>query len=183
MKNTLLFIIIASLLFSCKKDTLPLYSAWKGVQTYGYAKAKRNGQDWEGSAWWTYVNGDSTKIHFVVNTFDIQGQDTIIIEEFGFLNIPTKVDDYALTDFEEKAKLLPTAVYGLRIDDQADALWVTDTKYPNTVTVTSFDETSGMIKGRFNLVFKKLIDGRDEEGGFPSKVTFEEGTFEAKRGL
>jgi hypothetical protein len=30
MKSTLLFAIIATMLFSCKKDTLPLYSAWKG---------------------------------------------------------------------------------------------------------------------------------------------------------
>jgi hypothetical protein len=183
MKNTLLFAIISTLLFSCKKDTLPLYSAWKGVQTYGYAKAKRNGQDWEGSAWWAYVSGDSSKISLIVNTFDIQGQDTIIIEEFGFLNIPKKVDNYIMSDFEGQLKLLPTAIYGLGIDDQADAFWGVNTKFSNTVAIISFDEVSGTVRGRFNLVFKKSIDTREDEGGFPSKVSFEDGTFEARRGL
>ncbi len=65
MKNTLLLIIIATMLFSCKKDDIPLPNVWKGPQTYGYVKAKRNGQDWEGSAGWAYAIGDSSKIQLL----------------------------------------------------------------------------------------------------------------------
>ena len=55
MKKILLLAIIAAMLFSCKKDNIPLPNVWKGPQTHGYAKAKRNGQDWEGSAGWAYA--------------------------------------------------------------------------------------------------------------------------------
>jgi hypothetical protein len=185
MKNTLLLIIISIMLFSCKKDTLSLYSAWKGPQISGYAKAKRNGQDWEGSALWKYAAGDSTKVFLIVNTFDIQDQDTIVIEELSIYYIPKKAGNNSLTDFDEgKLKLLPTATYGLGIDDQIDAIWLTNTKYNNTADVTSYDDISRTLKGHFNLVFKKSLDGRaeDREGSFPSKVSFTEGTFEARYG-
>ena len=162
-------------LISCKKDCIPLPDAPKGPQTFGWAKAKRNGQDWEASSGWGYIPLDSSKfgLSFETAIFNESDSSYANIETLTIQFIPFE-GVYDIKEAKEKYNR-EVCVFVVGYLDEIDAYWTVNDRKKNTVNITSYDPVTKTVKGTFNLYFNG-----GETGDYPSSISFEDGTFEAR---
>jgi len=146
----------------------PLPDAWAGPQKYGWVKAKRNNQDWEGSGIWAYTYGDSTQIGLLFGTVDL---DTVAIEGLDFVRIPLKVGKYKLLNSNQS----PRSIYWIGYYDETDAFYTIDEARNNHLWIDSYDPVKKEIKGRFQVHFFRT---ESHVFNYPEEVSFENGEFE-----
>ena len=137
----------------------------------------RNGVPWEGSAFFGYIPGDSTKLGFDIYTASVD--DTLLFENLTIQLIPFQVGKYKCvrTTDERYGKTNPGGLYFIGYYDEFDATWQVYDGKDSYFTLESYDSVTHIIKGSFDVYLKR------DFGAYTKYLDLEGGTVEAKISL
>jgi hypothetical protein len=180
MKQVIVFFIVSLLAVSCHKDqgsefVIPIYTP--GPRDTGWGKAKRDGHNWEATAFARKHQDGKNYIGIDLWTFSEEGfnRETLSLNE-----IPLAVGKYVI-----KGNIANTydgfigGFYSIFQDDGdvAGPPFDHDDNDKGILELTKVDTVNNIVTGKFDRV---VFKNRKEHSFFPEKVIFENGSFEMK---
>jgi hypothetical protein len=180
MKQIIMFFILSLLAIRCHKDqeseyAIPIYTP--GPQDTGWGNAKRDGQNWEATAFARRNQDGTNYIGIDLWTFSEEG---FIRETLSLNEIPLTPGKYTiLGNIANTYDGFVGGFYSIAQDDGdvAGPPYDHDDSDIGTLELTMVDTVSNIVAGKFDrIVFKN----RKKNSFFPQKVVFENGNFEMK---
>lgn len=166
--KTLLVLLTAIMLFSCRKDD---------DYYWGTITVQKNGVDWPSKIRSTQSTISSSKINININTID---QDGIVVEQLNFFKIPKAVGFYPLSyTFDQPPNdSLIGCIYANGYDDQLfDSYLLSPLDSTSFLEITEYDSKKKEVKGRFNLIVWPDIKG---SWNAPDSIVFSNGEFHTR---
>ena len=167
MKRLQIFLLMFSVLVSCVDDFPEYY--------WGTVSALKNGEPWNGQIFAGLYEPYGFFIH--VDVFNDQG---IHRELFIISKIPAEEQRNRIDTIRERVDTVLTAAsYGTSDGDvQGDLFIVLEGEFENYVTVTSYSEITGEVRGEFavSFIFGER-GGHRSDPSAPDTIRFTKGEF------
>ena len=176
MKNLLISLIFVMTLQSCREEPSLIPDIY-----WGEASATKNGQPWSGLI---YAQPNEPYGYWFDISIRVFNTQEFLRESLFFFKIPYAIQNNQIDTIEARVDTTRTgAFYATLVDDGdvvGDIFDVYNGESENYISVTSYDKSSGEVRGEFAVTFVFDVTDNRSDPTAPDTIRFTNGQFHTK---